>query len=268
MNNDTHRKAIPDIFFEEYAAGELPESKRKAVESHPDFEDKIKKIKNSNREILSKYPSDKMAEIIQERIRKEETDNNIYQFHLKQKDKKLNKLFPMAGAAVLFLALGITLLVLLAGPEDNDIEAAVPYRIKGGSFSLRIYRQTNGGSEILSKNDTVSEGDRLQAGYISQDYDYGIIASVDGNGNISLHFPAESWYSTKIEKGEQKYLPYSYILDDAPSFERFFFFVSDTPIDVNSILALMENSIKKAKKGSVPVPESVDYLSILLNKEE
>jgi hypothetical protein len=155
----------------------------------------------------------------------------------------------------------------MLNPGSQRDEPPYGSRVKGASFGLQIYRQTPDGSELLTENETVTQGDRLQVGYVSRDFNYGMIASIDGNGNTTLHYPAEAWYSSKIETGEQIYLPYSYILDDAPSFERFYFFVSHSPIDVNALLAFMENSQKKAMMGSLPAPGEIEYRSFLLKKE-
>ncbi len=266
MQDDAKKQFIPDILFEEYALGELSPEKMKEVESHPDFKEKMDQIEQSNREILEKYPAEQVFQEIKKKA-EDTSDNNIITFQDTKIKKSPGRLLPMISAASLFLALGVTLVVVLMNPGANTDEVIYVNRVKGASFGLRIYRQTQEGSELLRENDTVSQGDRLQVGYVSRDYNYGMIASVDGNGNTTLHHPAEAWYSSKIETGEQIYLPYSYILDDAPSYERFYFFVSNTPIDVNALLALMENSQKKVKTGSLPVPGDIEYRSFLLKKE-
>src|SRR5262249_16204658 len=60
---------------------------------------------------------------------------------------------------------------------------------------------------------------------------YGVIASVDGAGAVTLHFPFSEDappQATAVAR-DTTTLPHAYALDDAPRFERFFFLIANHP---------------------------------------
>jgi hypothetical protein len=61
-----------------------------------------------------------------------------------------------------------------------------------------------------------------------------LIASIDGAGVVTLHYPANADAPALATALAQKptSLPQAYVLDDAPQFERFFFITSEDPIEV------------------------------------
>ena len=95
------------------------------------------------------------------------------------------------------------------------------------------------------------ENDVIQITYVPGDKNYGVIFSFDGNGNITRHFPDDSWTAEKLERtGEEVPLSFSYELDDAPEYECFIFVASKEEFRLEEI--------EKAADGKKPI--RYDYL--------
>ena len=94
---------------------------------------------------------------------------------------------------------------------------------------------TVSGLEEGIDNPEDQEGDILQLSYVCADPEYALIVSVDGNGIVTPHFPEDSTDSSLLERGGEHPLSYSYVLDDAPSFERFYLVTCDEEFSLDSI---------------------------------
>lgn len=108
---------------------------------------------------------------------------------------------------------------------------------------IRLYKKTDDGVQLLSNGDSVKKGDVIQITYAPGKNNYGVIFSVDGNGNITRHFPEKSWNSERLshEKPEIP-LNFSYELDNAPNFECFVMVSSEKEFNLNDIEKRIENS--------------------------
>lgn len=108
---------------------------------------------------------------------------------------------------------------------------------------IRLYKKTDDGVQLLANGDSVKNGDIIQITYAPGKNNYGVIFSVDGNGNITRHFPEKSWKSERLshEKPEIP-LDFSYELDNAPSFECFVMVSSEKEFNLNDIEKRIENS--------------------------
>jgi hypothetical protein len=98
-----------------------------------------------------------------------------------------------------------------------------------------------------------------------------VILSIDGRGTVTLHLPESQEKSTKLESGKQFLLPSAFELDDAPNFERFFFLISESPIDVNSILEEVQNMAKNPnlfQRKSLALTGNFKQYSVLILKGE
>ena len=108
---------------------------------------------------------------------------------------------------------------------------------------IRLYKKTDDGVQLLANGDSVKNGDVIQITYAPGKNNYGVIFSVDGNGNITRHFPEKSWKSERLshEKPEIP-LNFSYELDNAPNFECFVMVSSEKEFNLNDIEKRIENS--------------------------
>jgi hypothetical protein len=64
---------------------------------------------------------------------------------------------------------------------------------------------------------------------------HGVIVSLDGAGEVTLHFPEDASQSTALN-GNGNVRLHAFELDDAPAFERFFFVTSTDPLDVAQVM--------------------------------
>jgi hypothetical protein len=92
-----------------------------------------------------------------------------------------------------------------------------------------------------------------------------VVFSVDGRGSVVLHYPSNASDSTALSPGGAHALPFSYELDDAPGFERFFLVWSDNPIPVDAVLAAAKN-LGTNRKTRLVLPNGLDAAELMLLK--
>ena len=177
-----------------------------------------------------------------------------------------NRVFLFAAAAVFALALCVPMMKSSIKMPGNK-----PYiGVKGsGHHQIRLYKQDGGKAVLLQNGETAKENDFVQIAYTPGSYNYGVIFSVDGNGNITRHFPDASWQAEKLEKtGEEVPLSFSYELDDAPEYECFVFVASKKEFDFSDIENLDKQSLSVGflKQGTY-LPKDCDGSIFVLNKE-
>jgi anti-sigma factor RsiW len=123
-----------------------------------------------------------------------------------------------------------------AAEEAGGTEPAVEHtRIKGLEPRLTIFRKTKDGAEPLRPGEKARSGEFLRIGYHAAGFGYGAIVSVDGNGNVTRHWPADGDRAARLERGEAL-LPNAFELDAAPDFERFYLVVSKRPFRLDPLL--------------------------------
>jgi hypothetical protein len=250
---------IPDLYAEQDALGELPPdcdaAIRAKLEAEPQRATRVSDLLDSNEEILSAHPPAQMASQIQKR-------------HEQMAQR------PRQGAALRLALAGVPATVLLVvaafliwpgtdqpvGPETGP--DVVRYK---GDPRLVIQRRLPSGHEELKSGNVARAGDELLVGYLAEHAVHGVIVSVDGRGQATLHFPEKAAGSTALEKGNVVYPPFAYKLDDAPDFERFFFVTSDSPLDVEQILGAARNLGTDSKKP-LGLPAGLRQIEFLLKK--
>jgi hypothetical protein len=141
---------------------------------------------------------------------------------------------------------------LPAHPQAGD-----DMRVKGLP-RLLAFRQIGGDVERLEVDALVREGDLIQLRYNAGGHGYGLIASLDGAGVVTLHFPLREDApppATAVAR-ETTTLPHAYALDDAPRFERFFFITANDPIDVQQTLTALR-ALARREDSATATPELV-----------
>lgn len=124
---------------------------------------------------------------------------------------------------------------------------------------LILHRHTAGQTERLQDGDLVSEGDTLEIAYASQSKGYGLIFSVDGRDSVMVHRSHVGW-GFKLLPGPPDTLSYLYEIDDAPTFERFYFVTADAPFGVSPFVSQAKAT------GRIDVPESYNLHTTTLRK--
>ncbi len=220
------KKHVPEIYLEQLYLKELSPQKAESLTNTDSF---LNSIELSNKEILKQYPPLFIKEGIIRKL------NNKNEKKSKKQDFKfyILRAVPIA-AALVFLTLNLSQLYITQ--EPNNI-----IRSKGLNPELSIYIDKNNSPAELFDNDFVAESDIIQLTYNAAGNKYGVIFSLDGRGVITLHYP-ENIYSTPIiDPNGSHALPFSYELDDAPKFERFFFVSSKQKFNISTILKSAED---------------------------
>ena len=158
--------------------------------------------------------------------------------------------------AVAAAALALVVRPSADAPRSDDPEVT---RAKGPA-RLVVYRQVGDRAERLGPDARARAGDVLQLRYDASGQRYGLIASLDGAGVVTLHFPASEDATTEVA-AKPTTLPQAYALDAAPRFERFFFFTADEPIDVGASLAAL-----RALAGRADSAEAAPELPIAIHQ--
>jgi hypothetical protein len=123
-------------------------------------------------------------------------------------------------------------------------------RAKGEIHLLSIYRKTELGHEFLTNGSVVHKGDLIQLEYsVSDSLRHGMILSFDGNGNTTIHLGTNDGTSILLFK-QKKMLPFSYELDDAPDFEKFFFITSRKPFVLKDCINLCKSMGKETVRST------------------
>ena len=151
-------------------------------------------------------------------------------------------------------------------PDRSD-----PVRIKGLAPHLVIHRQRDGTIEELSEGAVAHAGDLVQISYVAAGNRHGVVLSIDGQGEVTLHHPADPRASTDLVRTGLHALDHAYELDDAQSYERFVFITSGhDPIDVSSTLAAARHVTTlgpDARHSPLPLPRRWQQRSVTLTKQ-
>jgi hypothetical protein len=171
-----------------------------------------------------------------------------------------------AAAIMIFVKLGASHTATPVTPIHDDGDGV---RVKGPT-RLVVFRQVGTQAERLEQDAVARAGDLLQLRYDTGRHSYGVIASVDGAGVVTLHFPSSEDAppeATALEK-KSTVLPHAYALDDAPKFERFFFITANEPIDVQQSLAALRALARRpdSADAALELPSGLDQWSLRLKK--
>ncbi len=264
---------IPQLLLEEINLGEKDAKDYYEKYGKEQLESALAELRKSDQEILATYPASRLGAIADasQNARaqtKAAPSANIIRMEKKPKNfyTTINRIF-FAAAAIFALAFFAP---LLASGIKGLGGASSGIRLKGNNHhQIRVYKQAGADAVLLKNGETAKENDLVQITYTPGSYNYGVIFSVDGNGNITRHFPDASWQAEKLQKtGEEVPLPFSYELDDAPKYECFVFVASKEPFDFSKVESLDKKSLSVdfLKKGSY-LPKDCDGAIFVLNKK-
>ena len=248
------RKIVRDLEYEQIILGER----------EPDItidKERLREIEESNQEILADYPPEFMAQQIEKRMTRKKSEHGT--------SRQFRKVYiPLSAAAVFILFFTIFPFNVFDSTTEGERGLADTVRLKGSGPSLYIYRGDRDNTELLLNNSLVREKDLLQIAYSSAGAKYGVIFSIDGRGTVTLHFPDNVYSNTRLDSGNKVLLPYSYELDNAPFFERFFFVTSENEIDAQAIMEKASLIAKGNKSEMLPLTEETTQQAVILFKEE
>jgi len=243
--------AVRDWQLERYLLGELPageaEALRAALDQDEELRARLLALERSNVAILAQYPAPATAAAIAQRASR-------------PAGARAGRPRLALAASLAAAALVVGLVVLRPGPEARDAEDVT--RIKGSVPRLVLYRKGPAGIEALTSGSVARHHDLVQLSYQAAGRRYGVIVSVDGNGAITRHLPAQGATAAPLAKGAVV-LAQAYELDDAPRFERFYFVAADDPFPVEAVVEAVQRRHDDDRLG---LPAAWAVSSLLLKK--
>ncbi len=253
----------PDWLVERLAAGELPEARANDLRArlHARGEEhRMSALVSSNAEILAALPPERALPEI--RRRADRQPRNV------PRPTRLWWTLSMATAGVAAFAMILAVQEHKGSRAPDQVsedplsesEQAEGIGIKGDLKPvLRIYRKSAAGAEALRPGAKIYQGDALQIRYVAAGRRFGIIASIDARGTITLHLPETPGRAVALERDGERALPHAYELDDAPGFERFVFVTADSPFDSADVTRALGSG------GALPAP--LTSFDLTLKKE-
>ena len=224
--DDIARIRVPDLFLERYRLGELPEDERGRIERllllDSELRGRLDALEASDAEVARSYP----APLMDERIRGRARAAGISKSQTTPA-RRAGWLMPALAAAAVLLAAGVG---VVRSPQPGD-----GILLKGGDAELIVFRKTAAGSERLEPGAPAGPGDLIRVGYRAAGQPYGAIVSTDGNGNVTQHLPRSGGRAASLESGTTVLLDFSYELDDAPRWERFYLVTGAEPFDLEPV---------------------------------
>lgn len=263
--------SLPDWLVERAALDEVDPAHRPRLDAADPKElaARIAKLRDDNRTELAGYPPGPAIAQIEARARK-------------QRDAKRRRTWSLVGMAAGMAAIAAVVgLGVIARPDSTDRIDPDPHpasdpsgdgiREKGGA-RLLAFRQAGDHAERLEPDTLVKPGDVIQLRYNAGGHRYGIIASVDGSGVVTLHYPTSEDAPPEATAVASKTtsLSASYALDDAPGFERFIIITADAPIDLPHTLAALRDFAHRSDsaEAKLDLPRGMHQWSLRLRKPD
>jgi hypothetical protein len=267
--------SLPDWLVERAALDEVaPISRDRITGADPrELADRIAAVHEDNAAELARHPARPAVAQIEARIAAEARQR------AERRRRRQGLLGVATGAAAVLL---VTRLVVDhpatddVGDRPHETVAAggtvdEGTRVKGGP-RLLAFRQVGAQVELLKQDALVRAGDLIQLRYNPGGKRYGLIASIDGAGIVTLHFPLseDAPPEATAVTPETTALPHAYALDDAPGFERFFFITASAPIDVQQSLAAVRALARRVDSAtaSLELPAGFRQGSLYLRKPD
>jgi hypothetical protein len=254
--------SLPDWLVERAALDEVPPASegRIARADAGELAERIAAVHGENTAELARHPAGPAVAQIEARVAAER----------REQARRRRRWWGWLGFATTAAAV-----VVVARLSSPDVAAPVAVeeddttRAKGAP-RLLVFRQVGDQAERLAANAFVRAGDVLQVRYNPGGQSHGVIASIDGAGVVTLHFPLseDAQPEDTAMSAKRTALPNAYALDDAPRFERFFFITANEPVDVQEALAAMRALASRGDSGtaSLELPDGLHQWSLRLRK--
>jgi hypothetical protein len=240
---------IPDWLVERAALDEVSPASRPRVDAADSGElaARVAALRAENAAELAAHPPSVAVAQIERRIDAARTALTARE--RRQRWLWIGALTSAAAVATAFVVIDRSVTAGVVAEETDEVT-----RVKGGT-RLVAYRHNGDRVERLEQGALVRAGDLIQLRYHPGGRSYGLIASLDGAGVVTLHHPAseDAPPSATALASRSATLPHAYALDDAPRFERFFFVTSDAPIDVAQTIAAVRALSKRDDSKYAPL---------------
>jgi hypothetical protein len=234
---------LPDWLVERAALDEVPSASRARLQhaAPGELATRVAQLREENARELAAYPPGPAVAQIEARLRRPK--------------RRKTWIAPLVAAAA------VLALVVLHHAPAHEAETT---RVKGAA-RLLAYKQAGDQAERLEPDAVVRAGDVIQLRYNAGGARFGVIASIDGGGGVTLHFPASPDASTEVTGGTRT-LPDAFELDDAPRFERFFFVTANEPVDVAGTLDALRALARRGDAADAALDTPFHQASFRLRK--
>lgn len=256
---------MADWMIERLAAGDL-EPRRLAdlrVSLGREGEAHLRARAESDAAILAQYPPEVMLPKIRERSAQQA---NVHAGMAKPPRRTA------LGVLALVPAAGIALWLLapvgrVAAPPVTQ-EAPATTRAKAGLARLLVYAMPHGSTLRLADGATVRGGQTVQIGYVAGGGRFGVVISIDQQGEITRHHPLDGPQAPRLSSA-RTLLPQSFELDDKLGFERLFLVTAEAPFAVDEVLGAaraLASGGQIPRAAPLPLRSGFDQTSFLLQK--
>jgi hypothetical protein len=257
--------ALPDWLVERAALGEVPPASRDRVAraDAAELAARIAELRADNAAELARHPAAAAVAQLEARVAADAKRRAA--------ERRRRRLSWLSLGGALTVAAAAVLVVTRPEPAAPAGERPEVTRVKGAT-RLSAFRQAGDHAEPLDEDALVRAGDLVQLRYTAGGKRHGVIASIDGAGAVTLHFPAseDARPAATALAAKPTSLAHAYALDDAPRFERFFFVTADEPIDVAASLAALRALAGRADgaTASLELPAGQTQWSLRLRKPD
>jgi hypothetical protein len=259
--------SLPDWLVERAALDEVaPVSRGRVERAEPrELAERIAALRADNAAELAAHPAGPAVSQIEARARAE-ARRRAARARRRGWIGAVASAVAVAAVAVLVLGRSVT-----GGRAPTPADEPEVTRVKG-SPRLLAFRQAGDRVEQLDQDAVVRAGDVIQLRYNAGGQGYGVIASVDGAGVVTLHHPVteDAPPEATALSAHPTALPHAYALDDAPRFERFFFITADGPIDIRQSLASLRSLAQRTDSATAApeLPAGLRQWSLRLRKAD
>lgn len=157
-----------------------------------------------------------------------------------------------------------------ARTRAREVTSVAAVRDKGLFPHLFVVRKGPRALEWLTDGADVATGDRVQVGYVAAGHTRGVIVSIDGRGQVTVHHPPAPDLPPRLSPRGRQPLAFSFELDDARAFERFVFVAAaDDTLTPERVLAAARKVAARrsnAATARLPLPSAWHQSSVLLRK--
>jgi hypothetical protein len=262
------REPVPEWLVERLAKGDL--SPRVAADVRSRLEatgalDRLAEIEASDRAVLAAHPPATVAAEVERRLRTDELD--------RARKNRTRRLFVAVPGAAVAVAASLIAFVTVIRPGARQDGESPP---RGGSDGtpiarevvtprglrphLVVYRKTSAEPSPLERESRARPGDVLQLAYVAAGRRYGVVASVDARGTITLHLPEAPGAAPQLVSQGETALPHAFELDDSPGFERFVFVTADVPFSTAAVVDAL-------RPDGASLPEGLTATEVVVEKE-
>lgn len=275
-----------DLDLEKYLLNDLDSPSKQRIKDeiviNKELRDELERLNKNNDDFFNRFPVNKFISEIKERSFLKENKGKIdFIGSISSSVKRISGNYKKILIPSFSMAAALLIIILFSNKfngtnvsqniynnysqSDSNIQTDKEIRLKGPDSFLQIYRKGLKRNEKLNNYSHVKERDIIQICYFSA-RKYGLIFSIDSNGEINIHFPDKQNEAALLKRNKVTPLSFSYRLDNAP-FERFFLVTSDQKFNIDIVLktakAISENS-RDMKEKDLELPEEFNQSSILL----